>query len=153
MIHASAQNFTVLLSFQQNISVKLSLIILWQHFFWNRSWALELIKERDRNANYAKKWRKKPPLELLFCFAANLFFPLLADIGEFHLHLLIIRLFIICKWQVQEDFSIISASFRISLLTLLHEKNVAFTLISFAVLKWDDCLSVQVLFQLHLVLT
>ena len=28
------------------------------------------------------------------------------------------------------------------------KKNVAFTLISFAVLKWDDCLSVQVPFQL-----
>ena len=27
------------------------------------------------------------------------------------------------------------------------KKNVAFTLISFAVLKWDDCLSVQVLFE------
>ena len=107
-----------------------------------------------------KKWRKKPPLELLFCFAANLFFPLLADIDEFHLQLLVFHfvyrfhsricrgynLLIICKWQVQEDFSIISASFRISLLTLLHEKNVAFTLISFA-LKWDDCLSVQVPFE------
>ena len=28
------------------------------------------------------------------------------------------------------------------------KKNVAFTLISFAVLKWDDCLSVQVPFEL-----
>jgi hypothetical protein len=28
------------------------------------------------------------------------------------------------------------------------KKNVAFTLTSFAVLKWDDCLSVQVPFQL-----
>ena len=27
-------------------------------------------------------------------------------------------------------------------------KNVAFTLISFAVLKWDDCLSVQLPFEL-----
>jgi hypothetical protein len=28
------------------------------------------------------------------------------------------------------------------------KKNAAFTLISFAVLKWDDCLSVQVPFEL-----
>ena len=28
------------------------------------------------------------------------------------------------------------------------KKNVAFTLISFAVLKWDDCLSVQLPFEL-----
>ena len=28
------------------------------------------------------------------------------------------------------------------------QKNVAFTLISFAVLKWDDCLSVQMPFEL-----
>ena len=28
------------------------------------------------------------------------------------------------------------------------EKNVAFTLISFAILKWDDCLSVQLPFEL-----
>ena len=28
------------------------------------------------------------------------------------------------------------------------EKNVAFTIISFAVLKWDDCLSVQLQFEL-----
>ena len=28
------------------------------------------------------------------------------------------------------------------------KKNVAFTLISFAVLKWDDCISVQVPFEL-----
>ena len=27
------------------------------------------------------------------------------------------------------------------------KKNVAFTLISFAVLKWDECLSVQLPFQ------
>ena len=31
---------------------------------------------------------------------------------------------------------------------VLHEKKIAFTLISFAVLKWDDCLSVQVPFEL-----
>ena len=28
------------------------------------------------------------------------------------------------------------------------KKNVAFTLISFTLLKWDDCLSVQLLFEL-----
>ena len=28
------------------------------------------------------------------------------------------------------------------------KKNVAFTLISFALLKWDECLSVQVQFEL-----
>ena len=28
------------------------------------------------------------------------------------------------------------------------KKNVAFTLISFTVLKWDDCLSVQLPFEL-----
>ena len=28
------------------------------------------------------------------------------------------------------------------------KKNVGFTLISFAVLKWDDCLSVQMPFEL-----
>ena len=28
------------------------------------------------------------------------------------------------------------------------KKNIAFTLISFAVLKWDDCLSVQLTFEL-----
>ena len=30
------------------------------------------------------------------------------------------------------------------------KKNVAFTLISFALLKWDDCLSLQVPFELPL---
>ena len=68
--------------------------------FWNRSWALELIKERDRNANYAKKWRKKPPLELLFCFAANLFFPLLADIPPVDLYKISEKS--ICKNQAQQ---------------------------------------------------
>jgi hypothetical protein len=29
------------------------------------------------------------------------------------------------------------------------KKNVAYTRISFAVLKWDDCLSVQVSFELQ----
>ena len=33
------------------------------------------------------------------------------------------------------------------------KKNVAFTLISFAVLKWDECLSVQLPFQLPLEIT
>ena len=33
------------------------------------------------------------------------------------------------------------------------KKNVAFTLISFAVLKWDDCLSVQLPFELPVQIT
>ena len=58
-------------------------------------------------------------------------------------------LFIICKWLVQKDFSIISPSFQKKICWDCYmKKNVAFTLISFAVLKWDDCLSVQVPFEL-----
>ena len=34
------------------------------------------------------------------------------------------------------------------LLWFLHKKDVAFILISFAVLKWDECLSVQLPFEL-----
>ena len=45
----------------------------------------------------------------------------------------------------QEHFSIIS---KFVCCDFYMKKNVAFTLISFAVLKWDDCLSVQVPFEL-----
>ena len=74
--------------------------------------------------------------------------------GGFHLHLLVFpfvyqnrgsSLFIICKLLVQKDFSIISIFVCCD---CYMKKNVAFTLISFAVLKWDDCLSVQLPFEL-----
>ena len=56
---------------------------------------------------------------------------------------------IICKWSVQNPFqqyfSIISKSVCYD---FYLERNVAFTLISFDVLKWDDCLSVQLPFEL-----
>ena len=56
---------------------------------------------------------------------------------------------IICKWSVQktfqQHFSIISKSVCYD---FYLKRNVAFTLISFDVLKWDDCLSVQVPFEL-----
>ena len=45
----------------------------------------------------------------------------------------------------QQHFSIIS---KIVCCGCKMKKNVPFTLISFAVLKWDDCLSVQVPFEL-----
>ena len=45
----------------------------------------------------------------------------------------------------QQHFSIISKSVCCG---FYMKKNVAFTLISFAVLKLDDCLSVQVPFEL-----
>ena len=45
----------------------------------------------------------------------------------------------------QQHFSIIS---KYVCCGFYMKKNVAFTLISFAVLKWDDCLSVQVPFKL-----
>ena len=45
----------------------------------------------------------------------------------------------------EQHFSIISKSVCCG---FYMKKNVAFTLISFAVLKWDDCLSVQVPFEL-----
>ena len=55
--------------------------------------------------------------------------------------------FFIRKWLVQKEqhFSIISKSVSCG---FYMKKNVAFTLISFAVLKWDECLSVQLLFEL-----
>ena len=56
---------------------------------------------------------------------------------------------IICKWSVQktfqQHFSIISKSVCYD---FYLKRNVAFTLISFDVLKWDDCLSVQLPVQL-----
>ena len=54
-------------------------------------------------------------------------------------------MFIICKWLVQKDFTIIS---RFVCCGCYMKTNVAFALISFAVLKWDDCLSVQLPFEL-----
>ena len=69
--------------------------------------------------------------------------------GGFHLHLLVFpyqfssrivalnNLFVICKWLVQKDFNIISASFQNLFVVVFYmKKNKAFTLISFAVLKW-----------------
>ena len=53
--------------------------------------------------------------------------------------------FIICKWLVQKDFNNISASFQNLFVVVVH---LAYTLISFAVLKWDECLSVQLPFEL-----
>ena len=47
--------------------------------------------------------------------------------------------------EFQQHFSIISKSVCCG---FYMKKNVAFTLISFAVLKWDDCLSVQLPFEL-----
>jgi hypothetical protein len=47
------------------------------------------------------------------------------------------------------DFNNISASFQnLVCCGFYMKKNVAFTLISFAVLKWDDCLLIQLLFEL-----
>ena len=55
----------------------------------------------------------------------------------------------ICKWSVQktfqQHFSIISKSVCYD---FYLKRNVAFTLISFDVLKWDDCLSVELPFDL-----
>ena len=45
----------------------------------------------------------------------------------------------------QQHFSIIS---KFVCCGFYMKKNVAFTVISFAVLKWDDCLSVQLPFEL-----
>ena len=57
-----------------------------------------------------------------------------------------LRLFIICKWLGN------SKGFQCHLKKIFcgcyMKKNVAFTLISFALLKWDDCLSIQVSFEL-----
>ena len=47
--------------------------------------------------------------------------------------------------RFQQHFSIISKSVCCG---FYMKKNVAFTLISFAVLKWDKCLSVQLPFEL-----
>ena len=67
--------------------------------------------------------------------------------GGFHLYLLvfpfvyqfnsrILVLVNIQKWLVQKNFNIISASFQnLFVVVFTHTKNVAFTLISFAVLK------------------
>ena len=55
-------------------------------------------------------------------------------------------LFIICKRLVHKDFSIISASFQ-NLYDVIN-KSVVFTLTSFALPKWNDCLWVQVPFEL-----
>ena len=56
---------------------------------------------------------------------------------------------IFCQWSVQrtfqQHFSIISKSVCYD---FYLKRNVAFTLISFDVLKWDDCLSVQLPFEL-----
>ena len=50
---------------------------------------------------------------------------------------------------VQNDFKNISASIQnLFVVGFAWKKNVAFTFISFAVLKWDDCLSVQLPFEL-----
>ena len=66
-------------------------------------------------------------------------------LGGFHLHLLVfpnslvcqirflVHLFIICKWLLQKDFSIIS---KFVCCNCYMKKNEAFTLISFAVLRW-----------------
>ena len=57
---------------------------------------------------------------------------------------------IICKWSVQktfqQHFSIFSKSVCYGFYLI---RNVAFTLISFAVLNWDDYLSVQLPFELR----
>ena len=70
------------------------------------------------------------------------------NIGVFHLHFFVFPFVyhfnsrieaLVCSEGFQKYFSIFSASiqhhFKNCLLWLLHEKNVAFTLISFAVLK------------------
>ena len=51
----------------------------------------------------------------------------------------------ICSEGFQQQFSIIS---KFVCCGFYMKKNVDFTLISFAVLKWDDCLSVQLPFDL-----
>ena len=51
---------------------------------------------------------------------------------------------IICKWSVQKTFQQYFSIFSKSVCYVFYlKKNVAFTLISFGVLKWHDCLSVQ----------
>ena len=58
--------------------------------------------------------------------------------------------FSICKWLVQKDFNNIS---KFVCCGFYIKKNVAFKLISFAVLKWDECLSVQLPFELTVQIT
>ena len=52
---------------------------------------------------------------------------------------------VICKWLLQKDLNIISKHFCCR--CYMH-KNVALTLIYFAVLKWEWCLSFQLQFEL-----
>ena len=66
-------------------------------------------------------------------------------------------LFIIFKWLVQKDFNIISASFQhhFSIISkfvccgFYMKKNVAFTLISFALLKWKCNLCYQLRYRFN----
>jgi hypothetical protein len=68
--------------------------------------------------------------------------------GGFHLHRLV------CPFVYQFNFRLgilvhsFQHHFKKILLWFYMKKNVAFTLISFTVLKWDDCLSVQLPFEL-----
>ena len=78
----------------------------------------------------------------------------------FHLYLLVFPFvhrfnsrgsspFTICKWLVQKDFSNISEYFLKFVCGGFYiQKVVASKLISFAVLKWDEYLSVQLPFEL-----
>ena len=79
------------------------------------------------------------------------------DLGGFHLHLLVFPF--VCQFSYrigvlvhsfassegfQQHFSIIS---KFVYCGFYIKKNVTFTLISFTLLKWDDCLSVQLQFE------
>ena len=96
-------------------------------------------------------------------------FVCLFGLGGFHLHLLAFPKSLVCQIGflvrssfANDNFRRISTTlqhhFKMCLLRFYMKKRGAFTLIFFAVLKWDDCLSVQlpfelpvqILFQLHL---
>ena len=95
----------------------------------------------------------QPTVEWWDCFYSSR----ASNTGWFHLHILVFPFvyqfnsrkgvlfspFIIYKFQ--QHFSIIS---KFVFCGFYIKKNAAFTLISFALLKWDECLSVQLPFEL-----
>ena len=56
----------------------------------------------------------------------------------------------ICKWLDQKDFNNIS---KFVCFGCYMKRNAAFTLISFGLLKWDECLSFQLPFELPFEIT
>ena len=85
-------------------------------------------------------------------------FVCLFGLGGFHLHLLAFPKSLVCQIGflvrssfANDNFRRISTTlqhhFKMCLLRFYMKKRGAFTLIFFAVLKWDDCLSVQLPFE------